>query len=55
MATTLTPAAASDENTRAATPGVPTMPSPTTATTAMPGRDVTLSIRPLAARPGTRA
>ena len=42
---------ASDENTRAATPGVPTMPSPTTATTAMPGRDVTLSMRPLASSP----
>ena len=48
IATTLTPAVASDENARAATPGVPTMPSPTTATTAMPGRDVTLSMRPLA-------
>ena len=28
-------------------PGVPAMPSPTTATTAMPGFAVTLSIRPL--------
>ena len=48
IATTLMPPVASAENTRAATPGVPTMPSPTTATTAMPGRAVTLSIEPRA-------
>ena len=48
IATTLMPPAASAENTRAATPGAPTMPSPTTATTAMPARAVTLSMRPLA-------
>ena len=51
IATTLMPAAESEENTRAATPGVPTMPSPTTATTAMPGRAVTLSMRPLVSSP----
>ena len=41
-------AEASAENTRAAMPGLPAMPSPTTAITAMPGRAVTLSMRPLA-------
>ena len=40
MATTLIPAAASAENTPAATPGVPCMPSPTTATVAMPVFDL---------------
>ena len=47
MATTLMLAAASAEKTRAAMPGAPAMPSPTTATTAMPRRAVMLSIRPL--------
>ena len=51
MATTLMCAAASAENTRAAMPGVPAMPSPTTASTAMPGCALTLSIRPLAISP----
>ena len=37
MATTLMCAEASAENTRAAMPGVPAMPSPTTAITAIPG------------------
>ena len=40
--------AESAENTRAAIPGVPAMPSPTTATTAIPGRAVTSSTRPVA-------
>ena len=48
IATTLILPAASAENTRAAMPGVPAIPSPTTATTAMPVRALTLSIRPLA-------
>ena len=48
IATTLIDPAASAENTRAATPGAPAMPSPTTAMTAMPGRAVTLSTSPLA-------
>ena len=48
IATTLMLLAASAENTRAAMPGAPAMPSPTTATTAMPGRAVTLSMSPLA-------
>ena len=39
IAITLTPAAASDEKTRAAMPGVPAIPSPTTAITESPGRD----------------
>ena len=48
IATTLMPAVASAPKTRAEMPGVPTMPSPTTAMTAMPGRAVTLSITPVA-------
>jgi hypothetical protein len=48
MATTLMRADASAVNTRAATPGLPAMPSPTTATTAIPFRAVTSSINPLA-------
>ena len=51
MATTLMRPAASAVNTRAAMPGVPAMPSPTTAITAMPGFAVTLSISPLAISP----
>ena len=51
IATTLIFAVASAEKTRAAMPGVPAMPSPTTASTAMPGLAVTLSIRPLAISP----
>ena len=41
IATTLMCADASAENTRAAMPGVPAMPSPTTASTAIPGFAVT--------------
>ncbi len=37
IATTLMPPVESAEKTRAAMPGAPAMPSPTTATTAMPG------------------
>ena len=48
IATMLMPALASAPNTRAEMPGVPTMPSPTTAMTAMPGRAVTLSMTPVA-------
>jgi hypothetical protein len=40
IATTLSPALASAENTRDATPGVPTIPSPTTAMTDMSLRAV---------------
>ena len=46
IATTLMPPDESAEKTREAMPGAPAMPSPTTATTAMPGRAVTLSMRP---------
>ena len=46
MATTLIPPAARAENTPAATPGVPCMPRPTTATVAMPGLTSTPSISP---------
>ena len=48
IATTLMPPAASAENTRAEMPGVPTMPSPTTAITATGARALTPSIRPCA-------
>ena len=48
MATTLMPWVESAVNTRAATPGAPAMPSPTTATTAMPPRVDTLSMSPAA-------
>ena len=51
IATTLMRPAARAVNTRAAIPGVPAMPSPTTAMTAMPGFDVTLSMSPLAISP----
>ena len=44
--TTSMPPVESAENTRRAMLGAPAMPSPTTATTAMPGRAVTLSISP---------
>ena len=47
MATTLMLRAERAENTRAAMPGAPAIPSPTTATTAIPGRALTLSITPL--------
>ncbi len=46
MATTLTPPAARAENTRAAMPGAPAIPLPTTATTLIPLRVVTPSMRP---------
>ena len=48
IATTLMPPASSAVNTRAQMPGVPTMPSPTTAITAMWRRAVTPSISPCA-------
>ena len=48
IATTLMLLDASAENTREAMPGAPAMPSPTTATTAMPLRALTLSMTPLA-------
>ena len=44
MATTLRFPAASAQNTPAATPGVPCIPRPTTATVAMPGLTSTPSI-----------
>jgi hypothetical protein len=47
-AITLSPARASAVNTRAAMPGVPAMPSPTTAMTATSVRDATSSTSPLA-------
>ena len=47
IATTLRPPASSAEKTRAAIPGVPAMPSPTTAITAIPLRAVTPSISPV--------
>ena len=48
IAITLSPLRASAVNTRAAMPGVPAMPSPTTAITATPGRAATPSMRPRA-------
>lgn len=48
MATMLMPPDSRAVNTRAAMPGVPAMPSPTTAMTETPAREVTPSMRPLA-------
>ena len=48
MAMTLTRPEARAEKTRAATPGVPAIPRPTTAITATPRRAVTPSTRPAA-------
>src|SRR5688572_32614540 len=48
MATTLMPPASSAVNTRAEMPGVPAMPSPTTATTDICVRALTPSIQPCA-------